>query len=99
MSSVYITEFDELVITDNGVPPFGKFDAATKLQTVTIGGSASSAFQATTKFVRVVADATCIVSYTAPGGEPVEVAFLGSDLKGECFGVDPNGTISAAAAS
>jgi hypothetical protein len=95
----YLTEFDQLVITSNGVPPFGKLDATTKLQTVTIGGSASAAFQPTTKFVRLVADATCIVSYTPPGGEAVEVAFLGSDLKGECFGVDPFGTISAATAS
>ena len=39
MSNLFIAEFDELVITDNGIPPFGKFDAATKLQTVTIGGS------------------------------------------------------------
>jgi hypothetical protein len=93
------TEFDQLVITSNGVPPFGKLDATTKLQTVTIGGSASAAFQPTTKFVRLVADATCILSYTPPGGEAVEVAFLGSDLKGECFGVDPFGTISAATAS
>ena len=99
MSSVYITEFDELVITDNGIPPFGKFDANSKLQTITIGGSASAPFQSTTKFVRVVADATCIISYTPPGGESTQVAFLGSDLHGEYFGADPEGVLSATAAS
>jgi hypothetical protein len=99
MSNLYVTEFDQLVITSNGVPPFGKLDANTKMQTITIGGSASEPFQSTTKFVRVVADASCIVSYTPPGGEAVEVAFLGSDLKGECFGVDPFGAISVASAS
>jgi hypothetical protein len=99
MSDAYITEFDELVITANGVPPFGKLDAQTKLQMVTIGGSASSPFESTTKFVRLVADATCIVSYTPPGGEAIEVAFLDSDLRGEYFGVDAGGTISAASAT
>jgi len=99
MSSVFVTEFDELVISENGVPPFGKLDANTKLQTVTIGGSASSAFQKTTQFIRVVADATCTISYTPPGGSPIVVAYLGSNLHGEYFGVDPEGTISAAAAS
>lgn len=99
MSSVFITEFDQLVITDTGVPPFGKLDGNTKLQTITIGGSASSPFQATTKFIRVVADATCIISYTPPSGSPIQVAFLGSDLRGEYFGADPEGTISAASAS
>jgi hypothetical protein len=98
MSSAFITEFDQLVITDDGVPPFGKLDANTRLQTVTIGG-ASEPFLTTTKFIRVVADATCVISYTAPGGDAVEVAFIGSDLHGEYFGVDPEGTISAAAAS
>jgi hypothetical protein len=39
------TEFDQLVITSNGVPPLGKLDGNTKLQTVTIGGSASAPFQ------------------------------------------------------
>jgi hypothetical protein len=39
MSSVFLTEFDNLVITDNAIPPFGKFDATTTFQTVTIGGS------------------------------------------------------------
>jgi len=97
-NNLYVTEFAELVITDNGIPPFGKLDATTKGQTVAFG-SASSPFQATTKFVRVVADATCIISYTPPGGESTQVAFLGSDLKGEYFGADPEGVLSATAAS
>ena len=85
MSNLFIAEFDELVITDNGIPPFGKFDAATKLQTVTIGGSASSPFQATTKLVRVVVDATCIISYTLPGAESTQVPFLRSHTSGRVF--------------
>jgi hypothetical protein len=100
MSSVFLTEFDELVITDNGIPPFGKLDSTTTFQTVTIGCSASATFQKTTKFIRVVADASCIIEYTAPGaGSAVQVAFLAASGHGEYFGVDPEGTISAASAS
>jgi hypothetical protein len=40
-NNLYITEFDELVITDNGIPPFGKFAGDTKLQTVGFGDTSA----------------------------------------------------------
>jgi hypothetical protein len=50
-----------LVITDNSVPPFGKLNGNTHYQTVSIGSmsTASAAFQSTTRFIHVTADAAC----------------------------------------
>jgi hypothetical protein len=60
----------------------------------------SAAFQPTTKFVRVTADATCTISYTPPGADSaIGSAYIGANLHGEYFGVDPNGTISVTSAS
>lgn len=100
MSILSITEFDELVITDNSIPPFGKLNANTKYQTITIGSStASNAFAATTRFVRLAADADCSIAYTIPGASTVSATtsttFTAANQKGEYFGVDAGGIISA----
>ena len=100
MSNLYITEFDQLVITDNGVPWFGKFDADTVQQTpIAIGGTSepSQPFAMTTKFVRVIADATCSIAYTPPGQATEAATANGMLLYAgvpEYFGVDPKGVLS-----
>jgi hypothetical protein len=105
MSSLFITEFDNLVITDNSVPPFGKFNGNTHYQAVTIGSTStpSSAFQPTTKFVRVTADASCAMAYTPPGASTVSAtatdAYVAANAHGEYFGVDAGGLISVITAS
>jgi hypothetical protein len=100
MSSLFIVEFDELVITDNAVPPFGKLNGNTHYQAVTIGASplSSSAFQPTTRFIRLTADAACSIAYTPPGAAAVNAtattAYVAANAKGEYFGVDAGGSLS-----
>jgi hypothetical protein len=100
MSTLFIVEFDELVITDNGVPPFGKLNGNTHYQAVTIGSTStpSSAFQPTTRFVRLTADAPCSIAYTPPGASTVNATatagYVAANAKGEYFGVDAGGSLS-----
>jgi hypothetical protein len=69
LATLSIAEFDQLVITSNNVPPFGKLNPNTKYQTVAIGSSStpSNPFATTTQFVRLAADADCSVIYSSPG--------------------------------
>jgi hypothetical protein len=101
MATLSIAEFDQLVITDNSVPNFGKLSPNTKYQTVAIGGSstASNAFASTTRFVRVAADADCSIVISPPGSGTIAATtstmFVAANQRGEYFGVDAGGIISA----
>jgi hypothetical protein len=101
MATLSIAEFDQLVITSNNVPPFGKLDQNTKYQTIGIGGSStpSNPFATTTQFVRLAADADCSVVYTPPGQSTISATtstmFIAANQRGEYFGVDAGGFISA----
>jgi hypothetical protein len=101
MATLSICEFDQLVIISNNVPPFGELDQNTKYQTVVIGSSstASNPFATTTQFVRLAADADCSVVYTPPGSgtiaATISTMFIAANQRGEYFGVDAGGIISA----
>jgi hypothetical protein len=101
MATLSICEFDQLAITDNAVPPFGKLNPNTKYQTVAIGASsaASNAFASTTRFIRLAADSDCSVVYTPPGQSTISATistmFIAANQRGEYFGADAGGIISA----
>lgn len=92
MATLWITEFASLAEDANGdTVPVGNLGAETT-QTVTFTTSTqSAALQATTRFVRLKADADCHItvgaSPTATNGDTV----LEADVA-EYFGVQPKGT-------
>lgn len=100
MATLFICEFDNLVITDNSIPDFGKLNANTKYQSIPISATSTGCapFASTTAFIRLVADASCSFVYTPPGSGSIaattSTAYLPANQHAEYLGVDPDGFIS-----
>jgi hypothetical protein len=87
-----------LPITDNGVPHWAMQPSIAD-QTISLSGSsaASSAFNAQTKFVRLVTDTTCFIAFGVSGATPSATAsnaMLPANVI-EYFGVQGGGKVAA----
>jgi hypothetical protein len=97
---LYITEFDELVVTDHNVAPFGKLNSNTVHQRVAIGSpsAASNPFASTTtRFIRIEVDSACSIVYAPPGSTPTATATdarVAANARGEYLGVDAGGSVA-----
>lgn len=90
MTTLYITEYENICRDDSGLPAQIATEPAIANQTVSIGGTSaqSAAFNTETKFVRLYADVACCVSFGAnPTSTNAKTALpVGSP---EYFGVTP----------
>lgn len=97
MAFLYVAEFSELPISDNGTPLVGMTPAiAEQKLAVGVGSVASSAFNPLTRFVRLHTDAICSVAFAAAGATAtaaVTNARLAANQT-EYFGVQGTGTVA-----
>lgn len=66
MASLYISEYDSLALDQKGEPVLAGYEPSLNTQKVTFSTSAASnALDGRTRYVRVVADAACHISFGA----------------------------------
>jgi hypothetical protein len=93
MAKLYITEYSDIAQTVRGSAPVGQENSDVVEQTpVTIGGGSlsSSAFAATTTYVRIHADAICSIAFGTSPTATANSRRLAADTT-EYFGV-PKGS-------
>ncbi len=98
MSTMYISEYEELASSENGMVQAGR-EPAVVVQKATFTGTAgaSAAFNARTKFIRVSCDAAAFLSF---GVAPTAVTATDLPVQAntpEYFGVIPGQKVSAVA--
>ena len=98
MSTMYISEYEELASSENGMVQAGREPSVTT-QKVTFTGTAgaSAAFNSRTKFIRVSCDAAAFLAF---GLDPTAVTATDLPVQAstpEYFGVIPGQKISAVA--
>ena len=97
MSTLYVTEFNQMPITTNGIPDAAMTPPIAE-QTVAIGGTSapSAAFNPQTTFVRIASDAVCSIAWAPIGGSPTATTAnmrLPANAP-EYFGVQPGGKLA-----
>jgi hypothetical protein len=93
MASLYISEFNDLPITSNGVMQAAKAASWITDQAVAISGTSapSNAFNVDTNYVLISSDTNCNIAWTPDGADVVAATtgnfYIAANIKPVMFGV------------